>query len=91
VYNPRCSPPNPLRYVLIIFDNYVGIPCDELLCQIVPIVPIESGTTRQLPSKLAWGLTIHKSQGLTLKKETINIEKKKDMVSHLQQYLKLKV
>ena len=30
---------------------------------------------KQLPLKLAWGLTIHKSQGLTLERATINIGK----------------
>ena len=41
----------------------------------IPITPIERGNKKQLPLKLAWGLTIHKSQGLTLEKATINIGK----------------
>jgi ATP-dependent DNA helicase PIF1 len=55
----------------------VGVPWDELFPQIVPIIPIERGNNRQIPLRLAWGLTIHKSQGLTLEKETINIGKTK--------------
>jgi len=87
VYNPGCKPPDPPTYVLVRFDNYLGIPWDEVFCRTVPIIPIERGTTRQLPLKLAWGLTIHKSQGLTLEKAIIDIGKKERQVSHLQQYL----
>ena len=76
VYNPGCSPPEPPTYVLVRFDNYIGIPWDEVSRQTVPIIPIQRGTTKQLPLKLAWGLTIHKSQGLTLEKATINIGNK---------------
>ena len=42
--------------------------------QVVPITPIERGNQKKLPLKLAWGLTIQKSQGLKLEKATINIE-----------------
>ena len=43
--------------------------------QVVPITPVERGNKKQLPLKLTWGLTIHKSQGLTLERATINIGK----------------
>ena len=42
--------------------------------QVVPITPIKRGNQKKLPLKLAWGLTIQKSQGLKLEKATINIE-----------------
>jgi len=61
LYNPRCSPPKLPTYVLVRFDNYIGIPWDEVSRKIVPIIPIERCTTKQLPMKLAWGFTIHKS------------------------------
>ena len=75
VYNPGITPPEPPTYVLVRFDKYVGVPWDEAFPQIVPIIPIERGRERQIPLRLAWGLTIHKSQGLTLEKATINIGK----------------
>jgi ATP-dependent DNA helicase PIF1 len=75
VYNPTTSPPEPPTYVLVRFDNYVGVPWDELFPHTIPIIPIERGNNRQIPLRLAWGLTIHKSQGLTLEKTTINIGK----------------
>jgi hypothetical protein len=76
-YNPRTSPPKPPTYVLVRFDNYVGVTWDEVFPQIVLFIPIERGNNRQIPLRLAWGLTIHKSQGLKLEKETINIGKTK--------------
>ena len=36
---------------------------------------IERDNKKQLPLKLTWGLAIHKSQGLTFDKTTINIGK----------------
>ena len=53
----------------------MGVPWDESFPQVVPITSIERGNKKQFPLKLAWGLTIHKSQGLTLDKATINIGK----------------
>ena len=74
VYNLGSSPPEPPTYVLIKFYKYVGAPWDESLPQFVPITPIERDNQKKLPLKLAWGLTIQKSQGLKLEKATINIE-----------------
>jgi len=73
VYNPRTSPPDPPTYVLVTFDNYVRVSWNELFPHIVPFIPIERGNNRQIPLGLSWGLTIHKSEGLKLEKETINI------------------
>lgn len=38
-------------------------------------VPITQGNHTQLPLTMAWEITIHKSQGLTLEKATIDIGK----------------
>jgi len=75
VYNPGSSPLEPPTYVLVRFDNYLGVPRDKSIPQVVPITPIKKGNRKQLPVKLAWGLTIHKSQGFTLEKAAINIGK----------------
>ena len=55
------------------FDTYFGIPFDDHHPQRVPIPAIDMGNTKQIPFRLAWALTIHKSQGLTLQNATIDI------------------
>ena len=49
------------------------IPWDELFPKTIPIRPIERGKSRQIPLRLAWGLTIHKYRELTLDSTTIKI------------------
>ena len=63
--------------VMVTFDSYSG---PTLSDGSVPIVPIrrawgQACSRIQLPSKLAWTITIHKSQGLTLNKAVINVGK----------------
>ena len=53
----------------------MGVSWHESFPQVFPITSMERGNKKQLPLKLAWGLTIHKSQWLTLEKATINIGK----------------
>ena len=73
IYKPESKPPEPPTYVLVEFDNYSGLPFQDDQPNIVPIIPIQRGRTLQLPLRLAWALTIHKSQVLTLSKATIDI------------------
>ena len=53
--------------------HYKGPLWDSLNPTYVPISPITRGSHRQIPLRMAWGLTIHKAQGMTLKNVTIDI------------------
>ena len=73
VYKPGSAPPQLPLYVMVKFDAYSGFPFNNEHPQIVPISVVQRGSTTQIPLRLAWALTIHKSQGLTLEKATIDI------------------
>ncbi|XP_059065918.1 uncharacterized protein LOC131857402 [Cryptomeria japonica] len=73
VYKPESAPPQPPTYVLVEFDNYSGLPFNDRHPSTIPIPKIKRGGSSQIPLRLAWALTIHKSQGLTLQKATIDI------------------
>ena len=61
VYTPRFSPPKFLAYVAVEFDNYIGPPWDQSQPKHTPIPPINRCNMKQIPLKMAWALTIHKS------------------------------
>ena len=69
--------------VIVKFDEYTGPSINNGIPRCVPICPITvtSDTLgsvherQQLPLKLAWAITIHKSQGLTVSNTWIDIGK----------------
>ena len=72
MYRPRSNPQLP-AYVVMEFDNYIGLPWDQSNPKHIPIPPVQRNNRKQVPLKMAWALTIYKSQGLTLTRSTIGI------------------
>ena len=80
-YQQNEAPPNLPIAVTVKFDAYRGPTLSDGTVPISPLrrswfTPAGSCSRLQLPLKLAWAVTIHKAQGLTLGKVVIDIDKK---------------
>ena len=83
IYKINHQPPDLPMAVIVKFDDYRGPSIDDTMPSCVPISPITVSAQslegvherQQLPLRLAYALTIHKSQGLTLSKAWIDIGK----------------
>ena len=69
-YKYDVLPPQLPTFVVV---NFIGPAWDSNNPTFLPIPPIQRGGRTQIPLKMAWALTIHKSQGMTLPKATIDI------------------
>ena len=87
IYQANHKPPDLPIAVIVQFENYRG-PSFAGIANGVPISPItisfDSGNCicerQQLPLKLAWALTIHKSQGLTLPRCWVDVGKNESVL-----------
>ncbi|XP_057840724.1 uncharacterized protein LOC131050538 [Cryptomeria japonica] len=73
VYENNTKPPDLPKYVVVQFNDYNGPPWDIAHPKDIPILPITRGRRTQVPLTMSWAITIHKSQGLTLDRATIDI------------------
>ena len=82
------SNPNLPIAIILKFNDYTGPSLTNRIPGCVPICPITATCNtldglyerQQLPLKIAWAITIHRSRGLTLSKAWIDIGKSEKTV-----------
>lgn len=75
-YPPTSKQPRLPMFTTIGYYKYVGVPFDASNPNVVPITPVIRGNRKQIPLKMEWALIIHKSQGLTLERASVDIKNK---------------
>ena len=83
IYASNQQPPDLPIAIIVKFNDYTGPSLTNRIPGCVPICPITATCNtldglyerQQLPLKIAWAITIHRSRGLTLSKAWIDIGK----------------
>ncbi|KAL7305115.1 hypothetical protein TKK_0002522 [Trichogramma kaykai] len=81
LYEENVVPPSLPKYIMVEFDTYAGPFIKNRTFPITPIIRTREKygmklTTKQFPLKLAYAITIHKSQCLTLTSAIIDVGSK---------------
>lgn len=63
------------RIIMVEFPNYRGPAVFPLAPHIVPITQIRDKDRKGMPLTLSWAITIHKAQGMTMDRATVDLGK----------------
>ena len=64
------------RVIMVDFPEYHGPVLSPLHPTVLPITQVHAGNSKGMPLTLAWAITIHKFQGMTLQHATVDIGEK---------------
>jgi ATP-dependent DNA helicase PIF1 len=65
--------PSKTRVVMVDFPNYRGLLLSPFAPTVVPVTQIRSQYFAGLPLSLSWAITIHKSQGMSMDRVTVDL------------------